>query len=1840
MNETDTSVVNHPSAGTTSILTADYWRLITERLTVIGLLLVLLLGVYFRFLGLNWDNNQHLHPDERFLTMVGSAIQPPSLQQYFDTDTSPLNPHNKNFGFFVYGMLPVFVVRYTAGWLDQACAGFLQGVCAWTSYTDYEHIFMVGRVLSALSDLLVIPLLFFIGRRLFDRRVGLLAALLAALSVFPIQQSHFYTVDTMSTLFVVATFYFIVRIADEGRWWDYVLGGILLGMAVASRVNVATLAGIIAVAAGMNVLKVLPRLRRDREFRDLILLRTANLLVVCLLLALVVFRIGQPYSFKGPGFLGIELNPKWLANMEQIASALSGNDGSPPSIQWANRVMYFDPWKNIVLWGLGLPLGLAAWGAWLWAIIRSIRGLRSQRQEDRDEWRRHILVVLWIGGYFFEAARSWSHTMRYFLPIYPFLALMAAWGLVKLWDLARDYQARRTMEGFRPPSFALRPGLAAVTLIVVVVGTFLWAFAFTRIYTRPISRVAASIWIYENIPSVATLLLETPAGPHQYQMVMGPQVNLAINAPNTAQFKLDNPATLTAVRFNYLMAANRDATPRTIRVTLATDPGGTQPIDQAEVTEVMNTGPDERGRAYDFVFPHRPTLGADITYYLVTQVMSGGPVVASTSIIAGETSWDDWLPRPLEGRDGNLMYQDVNLDLYAEEDPPKRENMLKLLDQADYIFISSQRVMWSVVRIPQRWPMTIAYYEKLFNGDLGFDLVRVSHSLPNLGPLIISDISAQLAWGQPPVIGPYVSELGADEAFSVYDHPPVWIFQKNPRRYSHDNVRAFLYSFDPAKVVKTSPFEASKSNKLSTQVLQIVYSLFDPARNVQLWQHNVAATALLQDRNLRTLSTEQLAQQLGSAATLLEDESLRQQNEAGGTWARMFSWDSLLVRFEPLAVIAWWLTVLILGWLAFPLVFVAMRGLADRGYAFTKTLALLLVAYGAWLGGSLRLLPFTRSTLLLMVLLLGAAAALIVHRRRDELVAFVRSQQRHLLLVEGLTFALFLFFIMVRVGNPELWHPSFGGEKPMDFAYFNAILKTTWFPPYDPWFAGGYINYYYFGFVIVAVITKLLGLVPAYAYNLILPMLFALTGMGGFGVAYNLVAGIQRYRAGQQAPAALLDRPLPAGRWPYIAGVLAVLLVVVLGNLGEIDLIVEKGFLVLAPAGDSAPCTFKSTIPGLKSLVCDVAPTVGRIGRGIGRALGGQSLPIATNWWYWNATRVIPPGEGEAGPINEFPYFTFLYADLHAHMIAMPLTLLALGLALAWVQGRRRTAGDSGPGAVGSNPTRRPPAPTGEGLGERPDRATAEDGAGEASTPAPDLQWATVTSEAEATPVAAVAGPAVSAPPALPPLLTGERPARPLARSNWWATLREQLRLGWPEALTLGLLALVVGALWPTNTWDYPTYLSVAVMAILLGEIEVEGRITLAALGRWLALAAAMGSLSYIVFLPYREAFATAYTGFELWQGSKTPLWAYLILNGVFLFILVSWMVNEVVGWLRGRFPLTSANLARLRSWSGVIVGGLVILAAGFLILRGSHFWVPVAPLALPLVVVAALLTLRPGIEAERRAVGALVTLSLTLTYVVEVIVLKGDISRMNTVFKFYLQVWIMLGVASAVALAWLLADWRTWLPVLRRAWGVALGLLLFCAALYPVYATKAKWEDRFAPETIPPTLNGMAYMQGAQYDEGHGGPFKLIGDYLAIRWLQENVQGSPVIMEASSGNPGPNVPLYHYGNRVSINTGLPAVMGWDWHQKQQRSATPGEWIDQRQQQVHDFYSTTDPQQALAILRRYHVRYVYVGPEEQVTYGPQGLAKFDRMPELRLVYPLPPDQNPQVKIYEVLLPAE
>jgi len=268
--------------------------------------------------------------------------------------------------------------------------------------------------------------------------------------------------------------------------------------------------------------------------------------------------------------------------------------------------------------------------------------------------------------------------------------------------------------------------------------------------------------------------------------------------------------------------------------------------------------------------------------------------------------------------------------------------------------------------------------------------------------------------------------------------------------------------------------------------------------------------------------------------------------------------------------------------------------------------------------------------------------------------------------------------------------------------------------------------------------------------------------------------------------------------------------------------------------------------------------------------------------------------------------------------------------------------------------------------------------------------------------------------------------------------------------------------------------------------------------------------------------------------------------------------------------------------------------------------------LALPLAVWAAVLLFRPGISDLKRLVLFMTGTGLLLTMMVELIVVTGDVGRFNTVFKFGLQSWVLLGLSAAAAFGWLLAEFRKWLPGWRTIWSVTATLLVTGAALFLIIGGADKIRDRMN-SAAPHTLDSMTYMDYSQYAD-YGVNMDLSEDYRAIRWMQDNVQGSPVIVEAASAG---------VHSRFSIYTGLPDVVGWEWHQVQQR-VLDSSTVIARGKEVDAFYATTDIAAACDFLNKYNVRYIIVGQLERAKYAsgapngpvpegaPDGLLKFDQ----------------------------
>jgi YYY domain-containing protein len=828
---------------------------------------------------------------------------------------------------------------------------------------------------------------------------------------------------------------------------------------------------------------------------------------------------------------------------------------------------------------------------------------------------------------------------------------------------------------------------------------------------------------------------------------------------------------------------------------------------------------------------------------------------------------------------------------------------------------------------------------------------------------------------------------------------------------------------------------------------------------------------------------------------------------AGGTWSDLFDYNALQNSNQFVGLAIWYLFIFALGVVAYPLARLALPGLGVGAYAVSRILGLSLLAYFSWLAGSVGL-TYSRGTIGLALALIAVAGLGVGWMKRAELLEEWRTQRRFFLSVELIFLGFFLFDLLIRFGNPDLWHPAKGGERPMDFSYFNAVLKSSSFPAYDPWFAGGYINYYYYGFVLVGTPVKLLGIVPSIAYNLILPTLFAMVALGAFSVVYQLLQGTTRPSEGTKS----LNLPL-------ISGIAAAIMTVALGNLGTVRMFYQGFQRMAAPGGMIEDANI------VQRLIWAV--------KGFFGLFTGGMLPYGRGDWYWFPSRVIP-APGDVEPINEFPFFTFLYSDLHAHMIVLPLALFVLVWAVSIIKSRAKMT-----------------------------------------------------------------------------------------------------RLEWVASLFAG--GLMVGAIYPTNLSDIYTYLLLAVIVLAyvlwfhVGNVKLPWLpVSLPPLlkraGVIVAGVAALVGLSFVMYQPYRTWYAQAYGSVIPWTGTHTPIWSYLTHWGLFLFIILAWMLWETREWMANT-PLSS--LGKLRPFALLIEGGLAVLLAGLVYLAVKE--VEIGWLALPLAAWAGVLLLRPKLPDEKRLILFLIGTALIITIVVEVVVVVGDIGRMNTVFKFYLQAWLMFAVSAAAALGWMLNDIHRWLPRWRGSFQAGLYLLAAGAFLFTLSATTDKMSDRM--NTLAPhTLDSMEYMKYAMYaDYGHD--MLLEQDYQAIRWMQDNIKGSPVIAEAA-----PAGDQYRWHSRMTIYTGLPAVVGWQWHQQQQRLSF-SELVVQRGMEMNDFYNTTDPTAAQAFLKKYDVRYIVVGQLERGKYTPidpgvpNGLVKFEEWNNVfwKEVY-----RQGETVIYEVL----
>lgn len=1545
---------------------------------------VLLLAAFaLRIYGLNWDDGQYLHPDERYIVeyvLVGRIHWPSSWHNLFDPAHSSLNPRSDDPATgkprdFAYGALPLFVT------------GAAAQVMTWITGVNWhatDHVYKVGRFLSALLDTLTVLLIFLIGRRVFSKRVGLAAAVIAALAPMSIQLAHFFTTDSWLTFFVAVTILWSIRAAESGKARWFAAAGAGFGLAMATKGSVFTLAGLLAVTAAYDFWRRL----KDEQYGHALRQSVSNL---CLagLCTVAAFALFEPYALARPNI--------YINAIRNQAHIVSGSFDVPFTRQYIGTTPVVYQVEQLVKWGFGPVAGVLAIVGLIPLVVRFLR--RRAAGET--------VLLAWFLGYGLVITIPETKFMRYLAPLVPVLAICGGLAFEVIWQFARRH---------------LNRGLAMAVPSALVLGAFLWTASFSTIYAHENTRLAASRWIYANIPPGSAISSEYWDDALPYDLVPG--LTGADHQYQNVSFDLypDYPTVSDVQAIG--KALTTEAVTAAAGKSVAGDDIATASANLKKLTPDLAKLPEAQRSALAGALDTAassltPAAGdlAGASHDLAAQLRSNSELLGPSL-----EKFADTLSKTANNEASNVIYRD--------------------LQQSDYIILSSNRLLDSIPRSPWRYPVQIRYYQLLQSGQLGFQLVADFHQYPHLGPITFPD-------------------QHVDESFTVYDHPRVLIYKKTNliSRTNYDQLMA-----------------ASTQQPVS--------------------QTREAPTGNLM-----------LNQPVGSLPVVSD-----------GRWSERLTHNSL-------AAFAVWLVLLIIlqivGW---PLASLVLGRFADAGWGFARLIAIVVAGYLVWIGASLKIIEFRAIWVAAAVALVGIIGWLARWRWRGRhgLWQISARQRRTIIGAEVVFWVVFGVFLLFRYLNPDSWHPAWGGEKPMEFAHINAMLRSAYFPPYDPWYAGGYINYYYYGLYLISFLIKLTGIPSEIAFNLAQPMTIALLASGGYSLAAVLGRDITR------RPRAALP-----------TGLLGTFMLVGIGNLGGI-------------------------VQWLHSF--------------------GTTIQDAFTYWTWTPSRVI------TGTINEFPYFTGLYADLHAHVVALPITVLAIGLSYAVAR---------------------------------------------------DARMALLA-------------------------LTGGR------------------RFGWAQAVVvcrLVLLALVVGTLYPTNTWDVVTYAALAVVAVFMATAllrDLKLRIGVAAI-----ISGVMAIFAYVLFLPFIRHYVTLFHSIarthaptDFWQFSE-HFGGLLVIVGFGLIVLLLPRRYPTGGTLsQPLLPFVIAVTLMLIRWAvgnrdnrlGEALTGVVVLSLVAPLLLAAWSRSDFAPklsrvalaqagiaamavLALVLIlrkefvlalllVVAATATigwLRGTTIAHRFAslmiaAAACVGAGVELIFVVDDLHTDPVFYRMNTVFKFYNQIWVLFALSGAVLLAKMVVEsglrWprsdaaqlgfaraassaqpserpdvakgSRLLTSVRASWaklGVVLACLVLAASfVYPLVATKPRLEQRFANHLGSDTLNGLDWMNYGTLP-GVGGTISFKGDLAAIDWFNEHVTGSPVIAEAAIG------PYRGDGSRISIATGLPDVLGWDRHEYQQRYP---EGIQERSNDLYQLYNTTDPQEKLAILHKYGVEYVIVGDVERMWPYPNG----------------------------------
>jgi YYY domain-containing protein len=746
----------------------------------------------------------------------------------------------------------------------------------------------------------------------------------------------------------------------------------------------------------------------------------------------------------------------------------------------------------------------------------------------------------------------------------------------------------------------------------------------------------------------------------------------------------------------------------------------------------------------------------------------------------------------------------------------------------------------------------------------------------------------------------------------------------------------------------------------------------------------------------------------------------------------------------------WWFILELIGFITVPITVFMSRNLFDKGYSISKILGIVLLTYFSYVFGRYGILFFDFITIVLtMLLILCLSFFLLIYKNTSKkIVPILKSKDfRKIVLVTDIIFTIFfLLFVSLRSFNPDID----GGEAPMDLAYINSAIRSEKLPPIYPWYSGKTLEecYYYFGHLAVAVLTILSNIPSSITYNLALCSFLALLASSSFGIGFNLTK-------------------------KYSVGLLTLFMIVFMANFFSFAHIINSIF------------------PGMNFYIHCYEPT--KTGSLFNRLIAGGSSSL-----FWCAVRVIPMS------ITEFPWYSFIWGDLHGHYMSFIFIMLSLSLCLNIFKSKK------------------------------------------------------------------------------------------VSFNIFGDVFLEKI-------IYIFIFSVCLGFLFPQFIWNYPVFVVFFSLVILIQQYSNAGKFKKRVIISSFVICLIIVFLSFVFYISSFIGIRSNYSNWLDIEMAKTSIYHFLIVLPNFSLIFI-YLISNIF-----KIPIFRKKSVRIFSYFLLILWLIIIV---YLYLnffsRPKEFFSEFKPLSLksfllnfqllvvliPIIVFSLVLIFKKNLlEDNQKFVVLMILMGALIILFFEMFNTYG---RYIIIFKLFSSLWVFWNVSSA----YIIYNFRHTFKKLKNKLNILFIILIIVLFLSsPIYIIIATYTE----------TGGFNYGYGRKRPTIDGTNFIYLtheADYHAIQWINKNIKGNPIILENTGRS-------YEYSSRISTYTGLPTLLGWSSHAAQ----VTHDDIYTRFLDVNKTYNTTNNDDALELIKKYEIKYIYVGDFERELYDKDGLDKFSKYPE-------------------------